>query len=158
VYITSCLPQSRMYPPQQERLVPSAFDSTIVLLKKSFSKTFTVPNTIPSRRVPTLSQSYAFTQKYHNPLLHRTRDCRSEPPVHETESKHNFTASLSDLSPLSLARPISLSERIYMSVYSSSSVDTEHSEYSNPPARKYRVPNFQNMSRKITSVCFTSEH
>ena len=42
---------------------------------------------------------------------------------------------------------------IYMSVYSLSSVD---SEYSNPPARSYSLPSFENMSssRKITLVCF----
>jgi hypothetical protein len=48
---------------------------------------------------------------------------------------------------------ISLSNRLYMSVYSSSSVDTAHSEYSNPPARSYRVPDFSIMSsQKITPV------
>ena len=46
---------------------------------------------------------------------------------------------------------------IYMSVYSSSSVD---SEYSNPPARSYNLPSFENMSssRKITLVCFFLQH
>jgi len=42
----------------------------------------------------------------------------------------------------------------YMSVYSTSSAASEQSTYSNPPARVYRVPSFQNMSssRKITVV------
>lgn len=44
---------------------------------------------------------------------------------------------------------------IYMSVYSSTSTDSEFSVYSNPPARVYRVPSFQKMSgsRKISAVC-----
>jgi hypothetical protein len=46
-------------------------------------------------------------------------------------------------------------EPILMSVYSATSVDSEQSAYSNPPARLYRVPSFQAMSgsRKITVVC-----
>ena len=46
---------------------------------------------------------------------------------------------------------------IYMSVYSLSSVD---SEYSNPPARSYSLPSFENMSssRKITLVCLFLQH
>lgn len=43
-----------------------------------------------------------------------------------------------------------------MSVYSTSSADTELSEFSNPPARRYREPNVQKMSRKITTVCHAS--
>ncbi|KAH8627905.1 hypothetical protein IG631_17673 [Alternaria alternata] len=41
----------------------------------------------------------------------------------------------------------------YMLIRSTSTTDTEHSEYSNPPVRRYRVPEFANMSsstRKIT--------
>ena len=50
--------------------------------------------------------------------------------------------------------PVSLSNRLYLSVYSSSSNDTEQSDYSNPPARQYCVPNFPKMtsSRKITAA------
>jgi hypothetical protein len=57
-------------------------------------------------------------------------------------------------SPSPLTRPPPLSTRLYMSVYSSSSIDTAHSDYSNPPARSYRVPDYSNMSssRKITPV------
>jgi hypothetical protein len=57
-------------------------------------------------------------------------------------------------SPSPPIRPTSLSNRLYMSIYSSSSVDTTHSEYSNPPARSYRVPDYSTMSpsRKITPV------
>lgn len=42
----------------------------------------------------------------------------------------------------------------YMSVYSSTSTSSEHSTYSNPPARIYRVPSFQKMSgsRRISVV------
>jgi hypothetical protein len=52
----------------------------------------------------------------------------------------------------------SYSDPIYMSVYSSTSTSSEHSTYSNPPARIYRVPSFQKMSgsRKISVVCFIS--
>jgi hypothetical protein len=39
-----------------------------------------------------------------------------------------------------------------MSVYSTSSVDTDLSEFSNPPARNYRTSTSQEMSRKITVV------
>jgi hypothetical protein len=49
-------------------------------------------------------------------------------------------------------RPIPLSDRLYMSVYSSSSVDTELSDFSNPPARRYRTPNSHKMPRKISTV------
>jgi hypothetical protein len=47
-----------------------------------------------------------------------------------------------------------LSDRTFMSVYSSTSAESEHSVYSNPPARVYRVPSFQNMSasRRISTV------
>jgi hypothetical protein len=39
-----------------------------------------------------------------------------------------------------------------MSVYSSSSVETDLSEFSNPPARIYRTPNSHKMPRKISAV------
>ncbi|KAH7090272.1 hypothetical protein FB567DRAFT_546498 [Paraphoma chrysanthemicola] len=39
-----------------------------------------------------------------------------------------------------------------MSVYSTSSADTDLSEFSNPPARNYRVPTVQKMSRKISTA------
>jgi hypothetical protein len=43
---------------------------------------------------------------------------------------------------------------VFVSVYSTSSVDTEYSAYSNPPAKLYRIPSFQNMSSyKISPVC-----
>jgi hypothetical protein len=48
--------------------------------------------------------------------------------------------------------PIPLSDRLYMSIYSSSSVDSELSEFSNPPARRYRTPNLHKMPRKISTV------
>jgi hypothetical protein len=46
-----------------------------------------------------------------------------------------------------------------MSVYSTSSIDTDFSEFSNPPARSYHVSNSHKMSRKITVVRldFTNE-
>ncbi|OAK98082.1 hypothetical protein IQ06DRAFT_349803 [Phaeosphaeriaceae sp. SRC1lsM3a] len=37
-----------------------------------------------------------------------------------------------------------------MSVYSASSVDSDLSEFSNPPARSYRLPNSHKMPRKIS--------
>jgi hypothetical protein len=48
--------------------------------------------------------------------------------------------------------PIPLSDRLYMSVYSSSSIDSELSEFSNPPARRYRTPNLHKMPRNISTV------
>jgi hypothetical protein len=57
-----------------------------------------------------------------------------------------------DSSPARGPASIPLSERLYMSVYSSSSVETDLSEFSNPPARTYRTPNSHKMPRKISAV------
>jgi hypothetical protein len=57
-----------------------------------------------------------------------------------------------DSSPARVSGSIPLSERHYMSVYSSSSVETDLSEFSNPPARTYRTRNPYKMPRKISAV------
>jgi hypothetical protein len=128
-----------MHSPQREDFIPFASKPTITSsasLPKPSSKDLTVPSTIASDAIQPFPGPSTFVQDYHD--------------------EQDSTASLPNLTLSPPTLPISLSERIYMSVYSSSSVDTEHSEYSNPPARKYRVTSFQNMSRKITPVRTTS--
>jgi hypothetical protein len=70
---------------------------------------------------------------------------------------HNITPAAACHSSVETPRAIPLSARNYMSVYSSSSVDTELSEFSNPPARRYRVPDPSKMPRKITPVRHASD-
>jgi hypothetical protein len=139
VYIKSHLSRGRMHSPQQEDFIPFASEPTITSSaspRKPSSKDITIPSTIASDAIQHLPGPYTFAQDHHD--------------------EQDPTTSVSNLSLSPLVLPVPLSERVYMSVYSSSSVDTEHSEYSNPPAQKYRVTNHQNMSRKISPVCTTS--
>lgn len=66
-------------------------------------------------------------------------------------------AGIDIIEPVSVAsssRHAYLRNRTYMSVYSSTSAESEYSVYSNPPARTYRLPSFQDMSasRKVSAV------
>jgi hypothetical protein len=116
----------------------------------------TVPNTRHPRRSSSSPQPDYIIQEGPDALL--------IPEVPEEQPRESFKLDI-DISPpkttptsigtqsIETSRPIPLSERTYMSVYSSSSADTELSEFSNPPARRYRVPNPSKMPRKITPVC-----
>jgi hypothetical protein len=93
------------------------------------------------------------------PRKHAEHTCRSKESassdlIHCTQGITETTIEPFNTSGVGASRPKSLSDRIYMSVYSTSSVDTELSEFSNPPARRYSVPNSQNMPKKLSAVRF----
>ncbi|KAH4809637.1 hypothetical protein HBI56_072940 [Parastagonospora nodorum] len=67
-------------------------------------------------------------------------------------SRQKGTPFTFSASPTKSALPKDLCGRFYMSTYSSSSVNTEFSEFSNPPAQRYHVPNSTTMSGRISSA------
>jgi hypothetical protein len=95
-------------------------------------------------------------QDIRDEILPPNNSALSEPIPHIVEPSSVTTLPASFTASVSPARRSSLSDRLHMSVYSTSSADTELSEFSNPPARRYREPNVQKMSRKITAVCHAS--
>jgi hypothetical protein len=112
-----------------------------------------VPHSRPSKRLLasrrlklTASDTFATSLPFEEQLDHESKSYTIEPSP-ET------APPVCLVSPGPPYRPIPLSERVYMSVYSNSSVDTDLSEFSNPPARSYRTSTSQKMSRKINVVC-----
>lgn len=118
------------------------------------SSYLTVPNPRSLRSPLSLPRRIAFEED--DSKVHITSDLSpaSEPlPQILVLSRSNTpTGSSTSTSPRSRSKI--LSDRLYMSVHSTSSTDTDTSEYSNPPARPYRIPSFQRMSgsRKISAV------
>jgi hypothetical protein len=84
----------------------------------------------------------------------RSKELVSSDLIHCTRGITETIIEPLNTSGAGASRPKSLSHRIYMSVYSASSVDTELSEFSNPPARRYSVSNSQNMPKKLSVVRF----
>jgi hypothetical protein len=143
-----------MASPQQEQQLPSSPELSVpssASINISPSNYLTVPVTRPSRRLPALPGPSPFEHNFSDAFVSFGHRSTSEPLPHILEPTR-VTTPTACLNSSIASRPNSLSERLYMSVYSTSSVDTDLSEFSNPPARSYRVSNSQKMSRKITVV------
>lgn len=146
-------------PQQQEFLLssPESIPSSSASLDIPPSSYLAVPIAIRPGSHLFLPGPNSFEQDFGDELLLPENRSASEPIPHILEPAQEHTPTASCISPTLSPRPSSsLSDRVYMSVYSSSSVDTELSEFSNPPARRYRVPNTQKMSRKISAVRLSS--
>jgi hypothetical protein len=85
------------------------------------------------------------------PLIHAKLSTTTPVPSIIEPSPYT-TFEHSSTNSTALTRSSVLSKRLYMSIYSSSSVDTDFSDFSNPPARSFRVSTTSKMSRKITAV------
>jgi hypothetical protein len=141
--------------PQQEQLRISSLPSPVpssASLDISTARYLTLPTTAPSGPYFCLPGPDTSERDSIDALLiaedHSVSEStpRTLGPTQDLEPASSFTLSVLP------SQPCSLSDRVYMSVYSSSSVDTELSEFSNPPARRYRVPNTPKMSKKISTV------
>jgi hypothetical protein len=146
--------------PEQEQFLlssPESIPSSSVSLDIPPSSYLAVPIVrTPGSYLP-LPGPNSFEQDFADELLLSEDRSTSEPIPHILAPAQESTPTASCISPASPPWPSSsLSDRVYMSVYSSSSVDTELSEFSNPPARRYRVANTQKMSRKISAVRLSS--
>lgn len=132
---------------------PESLRSTSSLLSIPPSNYLTVPNNKRSRTVSFLPAPTTFEEdtEFVHPsppgdLSHRTIPLIREPSRSTTPIAGEHPQSPQEQFPR-------CREPTYMSVYSTSSAESEHSTYSNPPARAYRVPSFQNMStRRISAV------
>jgi hypothetical protein len=132
---------------QQKEYLPTSLEHILpypTSIQISPSSYLTVPDNRPSGR---LSASQISDTSV---LVEERSDL--EPELHIIEPLPETTPPACYILPGRPYRPIPLSERVYMSVYSTSSVDTDLSEFSNPPARNYRTSTSQEMSRKITVV------
>jgi hypothetical protein len=130
---------------QQKEYLPTSLEHILpypTSIQISPSSYLTVPDNRPSGR---LSASQISDTSV---LVEERSDL--EPELHIIEPLPETTPPACYILPGRPYRPIPLSERVYMSVYSTSSVDTDLSEFSNPPARNYRTSTSQEMSRKIT--------
>jgi hypothetical protein len=141
--------------PQQEQLRISSLPSPVpssASLDTSTARYLTIPTTAPSGPYFCLPGPDTSERDSIDTLLIPEDQSVSASipgilgPPQDLDSASSFTL------PVLPSQPCSLSARVYMSVYSSSSVDTELSEFSNPPARRYRVPNTPKMSKKISTV------
>jgi hypothetical protein len=119
------------------------------------SSYLTVPSTKPSGSILSLPGPTAFEENDPELLVPQLNKAPTLSPILQTSEpiRSNFTSN-HRLSPFLEQDFASFPDPIYMSVYSSTSTSSEHSTYSNPPARIYRVPSFQKMSgsRKISVV------
>jgi hypothetical protein len=143
-----------MDPPQHEHSRPSSLHLTPLWTKPPdipSSNYVTVPNRNFSRRTLYLSKKNRRLQDFTDTLLSsEERSARRSIPILFEPSEETVTNF--DSFPARVPASIPLSERLYMSVYSSSSVETDLSEFSNPPARTYRTSNSHKMPRKISAV------
>jgi hypothetical protein len=113
--------------------------------------------TVPTARSPSrLSRSIACTEDGPDLDIHLSPEASFEVPVPNTLQPLEIdTHSLLSPSanPYTRRRLRSPAGGRYMSVYSTSSADTEYSTYSNPPAKPYQVPSFSNMAtRRVSPV------
>ena len=134
---------------------PQSATTSSTLLSIPASSYLTVPSTRPASKLPSLPGPVAFAEDGRDLTLYSSPEDISD-SVPDISSRFT-TPPVQPSSPNSYIRRRSRSrspaQREFMSVYSASSVDTETSTYSNPPARPYQVPSFQNMSRRISPVC-----
>lgn len=152
-----------MHSPQQDEQLLSCTESgskpppsTALAIKSESYLTVSFTTLLGSH----VSFPYFFEQDFIDTLLSKgdLSAPNSIPQVLEPSEESAPVTCISNF-PNSPSRPgVPLSERLYMSVYSTSSADTELSEFSNPPARRYRVSTTQKMPRKISTVCLCSQN
>ena len=154
-----------MSPPQQDELLPSPSESSrhsSASLNIRSPQYLTVPNTGPTGSrlsLPGPSTTQPEEPDWSESLLPPRSSSLPVPEIREPLSEdltyHDTTSPESTTGIYSR-----FSERIFMSVYSSTSAESEYSVYSNPPARVYRVPSFQNMStsRRVSTVIASLLH
>lgn len=132
--------------PIQLALRPS---STINIPSSNYLR---VPETRrPKRRLSRSTPDLDLQDDTEAPLIHgETSTTAPIPSV--IEPRHQTTFDYFSTDSIAVPRPCPLSERLYMSIYSTSSVDTDFSDFSNPPARTYRISTSSKMPRKITTV------
>jgi len=114
-----------------------------------------VPSTKPSGSNFSLPGPTAFEENHPELLVPQLNKSLTSSSILQTsESIQSDLTSNHCLSLFSEQEFASLPDPICMSVYSSTSGSSENSTYSNPPAKIYRVPSFQNMSgsRRISVV------
>lgn len=140
---------------------PESSQTSPISLSIPPSNYLTVPSTRPLRLSRPLRPSSSIEFETPEPLFvpgtpSSSIISPSEVPV-STSDPIGRSVSKSPRPPRSPSRGFSPYQRpiLMSSVYSAASESSEHSEYSNPPARTYRVPSFSAMSgfRKITIVC-----
>lgn len=151
---------SSMYSSQQDSTplsAPGSTQASSIPVSIPQSSYLTVPYTKPLGHNLSLPGPAAFEGNHSGLRVPSSKEVTtsasilepSEPPrIESTSNRHSPSLSERDFA--------SYPESFYMSVYSSTSTTSEHSTFSNPPARIYRVPSFQKMSgsRKISVVCF----
>jgi hypothetical protein len=132
---------------------PESATTSSTLLSVPASSYLSVPTAKSLRKSP---PSIARTEDDRGLDIHLSPEAPFEVPVPNTSQPLEVDAH-SLLSPY--ANPYTRrSSRLpaggrYMSVYSTSSADTEYSTYSNPPAKPYQVPSFSNMAtRRVSPV------
>jgi hypothetical protein len=132
---------------------PESATTSSTLLSIPASSYLTVPTTRPPRR---LSRSITRTEDDLELDIHPSPEPTSGEPVPNISQPLEVdTQPLLPLSanPYTRRRSRSPAGAKYMSVYSTSSADTEYSTYSNPPAKPYQLPSFSNMSsRRVSPV------
>jgi hypothetical protein len=132
---------------------PESATTSSTLLSVPASSYLTVPTARSPRR---LSRSIARTEDGPDLDINLSPEASFDITVPNTtqplEINTHYLLSPS-ASPYIRRRSRSPAGGRYMSVYSTSSADTDYSTYSNPPAKPYQVPSFSNMaSRRISPV------
>jgi len=148
-----------MEPPQEEQFSASSSASPVAIIASvgtAPSSYLTVPIAVPSGPLLLLPGPRTPKQESLDLLLLPEDNLSSDSIPLTLEPLQQPSPAPSGTPPAPLPSPIPLSDRVYMSVYSSSSADTDLSEFSNPPARRYRMPDPPKMSRKISMVCVHS--
>jgi hypothetical protein len=145
-----------MESPQEEQLSSSPPASPITSSNSvdiAPSSYLTVPITVPSGPCLLLPGPGSFGKNFIDLLLLPEDKSPADLIPLILGPAQEQTPTPSSTPPATPPQSVPLSDRVYMSVYSSSSADTDLSEFSNPPARRYRVPDPPKMSRKISAVC-----
>jgi hypothetical protein len=131
---------------------PESINTSSTLLSIPASNFLTVPTAFPASRFFSSLEPTAFAEDYDLEPLTPASELVPEIP----QFLRNDISPVQPSPPNTYIRRRSKSpaQRKFLSVYSASSIDTDNSKYSNPPAKPYRVPSFQNMSsRRISPVC-----
>ncbi|KAF2116944.1 hypothetical protein BDV96DRAFT_39122 [Lophiotrema nucula] len=129
---------------------PASSSASSTLLSLPPSSYLTVPSTRPTGHHLSLPGPFLPLDEEDTPLGRPTPPQALPQILEPIQTAASFPRHSPTSPPSLLARP---PEPTFMSsVYSSASVDSEYSTYSNPPARAYRLPSFQNMSTRKISV------
>lgn len=164
MYITVCLPLNNKWIHHSKKTISfphtGSSTATSTSLNISPSSYLTVPHSRSSRLPISLPGPAAFDQEGSDAHVYSNQSLASEPGHRIIVPSRSNTPTSLCASQLSPSLPNPLSDRLYMSVYSSSSLDTRNSEFSNPPARRYRLPAFSNKmssSQRISAVRSTPD-